>query len=80
MGGGMCRDFEYAEKWALFSPVKLEGSMASGFTRNCEYPEYDVDNAMRIARLSDQGNSSEGWAILDKAREDLGVEVICRLP
>ena len=69
------RDFEYAEKWGC-SPVKLDGSMASGFTKNCEYPEYDVDNAMRIARLSDQGNSSEGWAILDQARADLGVEVL----
>lgn len=50
--------------------------MASGFTKNCEYPEYDVDNAMRIARLSDQGNSSEGWVILDQAAKDLGVQII----
>lgn len=69
------RDFEYAEKWGC-APVKLDGSMASGFTRSCEYPQYDTANAMKIARLSEGGNSSEGWSILDQARADLGAEVI----
>lgn len=68
-------NFEYAEKWGC-SPVKLDGTMASAYTQSCEYPEFDVKNATRIARLSENGNSSEGWAILDQAREDLGVEVI----
>jgi hypothetical protein len=69
------RNLEYALKWGTNS-VELEGSQASGFTSTSEYPDLDTAKAMKIARLSEGGNGPDGWIILDKARADLGIEVI----
>jgi len=69
------KNLEYCRKYGV-EPALLDGSQASGFTKTSEYPELDTANAMKIARLSESGNSYGGWEILDKARADLGAEII----
>lgn len=69
------RNCEYVEKWGAVA-FKLEGSQASGFKNGCELPELDTAGAMHVARISEDGNGADGWAILDEARADLGVEVL----
>lgn len=72
------RNVEYMNRYGI-EPVDLGGSMASGFTRCCEYPEFDPNQpdgwSMGIYRYSWDYNGAFGWELLDKARADLGVEV-----
>lgn len=71
------RNVEYLNHYGI-DPVNLGGSMASGFTKNCEFPELDPNpnSSMQIYRYSDEYNGAYGWELLDKARADLGVEVL----
>ena len=72
------RNVEYMNRYGI-EPVDLGGSMASGFTRSCEYPQFDPNQpdgwSMSIYRYSWDYNGAYGWEILDQARADLGVEV-----
>ena len=72
------RNVEYMNRYGI-DPVDLGGSMASGFTRSCEYPQFDPNQpdgwSMSIYRYSWDYNGAYGWELLDQAREELGVEV-----
>ena len=70
----LARNIEYCEKWGL-EPSVQGGTRASGFSSSCEYPYLDTEGAMRICSLSQEGGIG-GWAVLDAARADLGIEVV----
>jgi succinate dehydrogenase/fumarate reductase flavoprotein subunit len=68
------KNIDYAEKWGL-SPTIQPGAAASNFEFSCEYPFLEGGEAMRVCAISEQ-NGAGGFVILDKAREDLGIEIV----
>lgn len=65
------RNGEYATRWGL--PWRMSpGTIASG--KSSEYPFLPGAEAMGVCRMDGFGIAA--WRLLDKAREDLGIEVL----
>ena len=67
------RNTEYATHWNI-PWVEQEGTVASGYTENSEYPFLPGAEAMHVAGT--EGHGMAMWQIMDQHRVDKGIEVI----